>query len=200
MDPINATLHMQANISYQSPSLFLFSLHRVQSDEDMSLPDSFDARLQWPNCPTIKEIRDQGSCGSCWVRRWMDGERNGGRYQGKRGVRRRIVAFKRGLTAVLVRQETAIEENNSFESLVAMTEQLCLLNFLSHAFSTHRPLGQLRPSPTGIVSIAMARSPWRSQLRTCCHAVMPVAWGECVFGFKYSRFSLCLLYTECTKH
>uniref|UniRef100_A0AAZ3Q110 Cathepsin B n=1 Tax=Oncorhynchus tshawytscha TaxID=74940 RepID=A0AAZ3Q110_ONCTS len=39
----------------------------VQSDEDMSLPDSFDARLQWPNCPTIKEIRDQGSCGSCWA-------------------------------------------------------------------------------------------------------------------------------------
>lgn len=77
---INATLHMQANISYQSPSLFLFSLHRVQSDEDMSLPDSFDARLQWPNCPTIKEIRDQGSCGSCWVRRWMDGERKGGKY------------------------------------------------------------------------------------------------------------------------
>jgi Papain family cysteine protease len=32
-----------------------------------SLPDSFDAREQWPNCPTIKEIRDQGSCGSCWV-------------------------------------------------------------------------------------------------------------------------------------
>lgn len=32
-----------------------------------SLPDSFDAREQWPNCPTIKEVRDQGSCGSCWV-------------------------------------------------------------------------------------------------------------------------------------
>jgi len=32
------------------------------------LPDSFDARTQWPNCPTIKEVRDQGSCGSSWVR------------------------------------------------------------------------------------------------------------------------------------
>uniref|UniRef100_A0A8C3X4Q8 Cathepsin B n=1 Tax=Catagonus wagneri TaxID=51154 RepID=A0A8C3X4Q8_9CETA len=34
---------------------------------DMVLPQSFDAREQWPNCPTIKEIRDQGSCGSCWA-------------------------------------------------------------------------------------------------------------------------------------
>jgi len=32
-----------------------------------SLPESFDPRVQWPNCPTINEIRDQGSCGSCWA-------------------------------------------------------------------------------------------------------------------------------------
>lgn len=32
------------------------------------LPQNFDARQQWPHCPTIQEIRDQGSCGSCWVR------------------------------------------------------------------------------------------------------------------------------------
>lgn len=31
------------------------------------IPDSFDARTQWPKCPSIMEIRDQGSCGSCWV-------------------------------------------------------------------------------------------------------------------------------------
>ena len=40
---------------------------RTYKIEPASLPDSFDARTQWPNCPTIKEIRDQGSCGSSWV-------------------------------------------------------------------------------------------------------------------------------------
>lgn len=34
---------------------------------NIELPEEFDAREQWPDCPTIKEIRDQGSCGSCWV-------------------------------------------------------------------------------------------------------------------------------------
>ena len=41
-------------------------------DEELGripLPKTFDARTAWPNCPTISEIRDQGSCGSCWVGR-----------------------------------------------------------------------------------------------------------------------------------
>lgn len=33
----------------------------------VELPENFDSRENWPNCPTIREIRDQGSCGSCWV-------------------------------------------------------------------------------------------------------------------------------------
>lgn len=32
-----------------------------------NIPSSFDARVKWPNCPSISEIRDQGSCGSCWA-------------------------------------------------------------------------------------------------------------------------------------
>lgn len=34
---------------------------------DLVLPENFDAREQWPNCESIKEIRDQSTCGSCWA-------------------------------------------------------------------------------------------------------------------------------------
>ncbi len=32
-----------------------------------AIPTSFDARTQWPNCPTISLIRDQSSCNSSWA-------------------------------------------------------------------------------------------------------------------------------------
>ncbi|PVD32580.1 hypothetical protein C0Q70_08022 [Pomacea canaliculata] len=42
-------------------------LKEKEYGELTALPDNFDARVQWPNCPTIKEVRDQGNCGSCWA-------------------------------------------------------------------------------------------------------------------------------------
>lgn len=45
---------------------FLPPVH-IHSLEAVQIPYSFDARQQWPDCPTIREIRDQGSCGSCWA-------------------------------------------------------------------------------------------------------------------------------------
>lgn len=57
-----------------------FLLCRIQYAGGFKLPQQFDSREQWPNCPTLKEIRDQGSCGSCWVsfsilylRKWISG-------------------------------------------------------------------------------------------------------------------------------
>ncbi|VDL92965.1 unnamed protein product [Schistocephalus solidus] len=41
--------------------------HEVTLAKATVLPEAFDARTNWPACPTIGEIRDQGSCGSCWA-------------------------------------------------------------------------------------------------------------------------------------
>ncbi len=60
------------------PWRFFMSVKRRQANERRSLsspsgfystsiPAEFDARLRWPNCPTIGEIFEQGSCASCWV-------------------------------------------------------------------------------------------------------------------------------------
>lgn len=41
-----------------------------QKNYDMDwerVPKEFDARLRWRGCPTLYDIRDQGSCGSCWA-------------------------------------------------------------------------------------------------------------------------------------
>lgn len=39
----------------------------IKHTDIKDLPDNFDSREQWPDCPSIKEVRDQASCGSCWA-------------------------------------------------------------------------------------------------------------------------------------
>jgi len=34
---------------------------------NVDIPESFDAREQWPDCPSLREVRDQSNCGSCWA-------------------------------------------------------------------------------------------------------------------------------------
>ncbi|OQV22590.1 putative Cathepsin B [Hypsibius exemplaris] len=31
------------------------------------IPSTFDARLRWPNCASIRDVRNQQHCGSCWA-------------------------------------------------------------------------------------------------------------------------------------
>jgi len=40
-------------------------VHEVEGAQ--ATPASFDARTQWSKCPSMGEIRDQSSCGSCWA-------------------------------------------------------------------------------------------------------------------------------------
>jgi cathepsin B len=35
--------------------------------ENVNAPEIFDSRTNWPNCPTMKVIRDQSACGTCWA-------------------------------------------------------------------------------------------------------------------------------------
>jgi len=37
------------------------------SNDVTALPTNFDARTNWPKCPTIGLVRDQSTCGSCWA-------------------------------------------------------------------------------------------------------------------------------------
>ncbi|KAJ3624682.1 hypothetical protein MTP99_018286 [Tenebrio molitor] len=39
-------------------------VHRVNVS---AIPDTFDGRTYWSQCESLKDIRDQGNCGSCWV-------------------------------------------------------------------------------------------------------------------------------------
>merc|ERR1711971_349287 len=52
---------------HPSAHLFMPPVKENLQGSDPDIPESFDPREQWPDCPTIKEIRDQGGCGSCWA-------------------------------------------------------------------------------------------------------------------------------------
>ena len=63
-----------------TPEKFKLPVKKPQQFGVPHFPDEFDSRDKWSSCPSIKEIRDQGSCGSCWVRQklflWFNNNNN----------------------------------------------------------------------------------------------------------------------------
>jgi hypothetical protein len=49
----------------QYKSQLKLKVHKVNASE---IPDTFDGRTYWSQCESLKTIRNQGGCGSCWVR------------------------------------------------------------------------------------------------------------------------------------
>ncbi|KAL5961997.1 Cathepsin B [Taenia solium] len=66
VDALTAKSQMGSLFNPIGSTLPTKSFH-LSSMQKAELPSEFDARIAWPDCPTIGEIRDQGTCGSCWA-------------------------------------------------------------------------------------------------------------------------------------
>ncbi|XP_047996657.1 cathepsin B-like [Leguminivora glycinivorella] len=62
--PLEYIRGLMGALKNPSPSL---SIKTHDADLIADLPENFDSREKWPNCPSMHDIRDQGSCGSCWA-------------------------------------------------------------------------------------------------------------------------------------
>jgi cathepsin B len=63
----------EADVAYRS-RMFNLIIDEVPAEFDeqpelsvADLPENFDSRTNWKDCQSIKEIRDQSGCGSCWA-------------------------------------------------------------------------------------------------------------------------------------
>ena len=58
---LNGVLGIHPDPNYQP----VRKTHQVNLQD---IPQFFDARQQWSYCDSLNRIRDQGGCGSCWVK------------------------------------------------------------------------------------------------------------------------------------
>ena len=49
----------------ETPEHLRLPLKEIEPLED--IPESFDSAERWPDCESLKEVRDQSTCGSCWA-------------------------------------------------------------------------------------------------------------------------------------
>ena len=67
----NSKLHKLPYLSEKEIAKHVFkhnsNLTKGYYVDEKNIPESFDSRNNWPECSSIREIRDQGSCGSCWA-------------------------------------------------------------------------------------------------------------------------------------
>jgi len=54
-------------VNMESLNVNQWEVKKFTPEELADVPESFDARVQWPNCSSIREIRDQKECSSCWA-------------------------------------------------------------------------------------------------------------------------------------
>jgi len=63
---IKSLMGLRTKDKFERPDLLQKSQFGKEEDYT-NLPRSFDSRRQWPECPSIQEIKDQSGCGSCWA-------------------------------------------------------------------------------------------------------------------------------------